>query len=117
MKKLLSALWNTTAYKIACICTFILIPAYPFCIFPQPFSVILLVWGAAILLRDVFTKRSFFRQTGTLLLALFCLGYAITILLFAGSNKVSTLNLYCWTIVELFCLRSAGINPVLCRRQ
>ncbi|MBO5221137.1 MAG: O-antigen ligase family protein [Clostridia bacterium] len=104
MNKLFSVLWNTTVYKAACICVFLLIPAYPFCIFPQPLSALLLVWGALILVQDLFTKRMFLRQAGSLFLALFCIGYAVTILLYAGEDKFSTFHLYCWTIVEFFVL-------------
>ena len=104
MKKLAGFLWDTTIYKIVVICVFILTPSYFLCAFPQPFSAALLLWGAAILIRDLLIKRDFLKQTGSLLLILFCVGYAISILLYAENELVSTIHLYCWTIVEFLVL-------------
>ena len=102
MKKLAYLFWNTTLYKTICICAMILTPSYLLCFFPQYISVVLLLWGAAFLIRDLFKDRNLFRQTGSILLFLFCVGYMITILFFAKNDISSTLHLYCWTILEFF---------------
>ncbi len=104
MKKLASLFWNTTLYKTICICAMILTPSYILCFFPQYISVVLLLWGAAFLIRDLFKDRNLFRQTGSVLLLLFCVGYMITLLLFAENDIFSTIHLYCWTILEFFLL-------------
>lgn len=104
MNKLAGFFWNTTIYKIVTICVMILTPSYVLCAFPQPFTAALLLWGAAILLHDLFTKKNFLKQTGTLLLILFCVGYAISILFFGENDLFSTIHLYCWTIVEFLLL-------------
>ncbi len=106
MKKLESLLSNTTLYKTICICAMILTPSYLLCFFPQYISVILLLWGAAILIHDLIKDRNMFSQTGSILLVLFCIGYTITILFFAENDISSTLHLFCWTILEFFLIFS-----------
>ena len=96
--------FNIKIYKMACISTFMLIPSFVLCFFPQVMSAAMLAWGALIMLRDLFNKRDFSKQTGSLLLLLFCIGYAITILLHAQNDLVGTIHVYCWTILEFFLL-------------
>lgn len=102
IKKLESLLLNTTLYKTVCVCAMMLTPSYLLCFFPQYISVVLLLWGAAILIRDLITDRNMFRQPGNILLVLFCIGYTITILFFSENDIFSTLHLFCWTICEFF---------------
>ena len=103
IKKTPSLFWNTTLYKTICICAMILTPSYLLCFFPQYISVVLLLWGAAILIHDLFNNdRNMFKQTGSILLVLFCVGYTLTILFYAKNDIVSTIHLFCWTILEFF---------------
>ena len=104
MKKIADFFFNTTVYKMVCICAMILTPSVLLWTFPQVVSVILLLWGAVILARDLFTNRNLSKQTGSLLLVLFCLGYVITLILYAENDLISTMNVYCWAIVEFFLL-------------
>ena len=104
MKRILDFFLNTTIYKIVCICAFMLVPSYVLCYFPQAVSVVLLLWGAVILLKDLFTNRNFLKQTGSILLILFCLGYILTLIFYAENDLISTFNVYFWAIVEFFLL-------------
>lgn len=104
MKKLLSLFDNYTLYKTACVCVFMLIPSFFLCFFPQIVSIVMLAWGAVMLLRDLVHNRNFARQTGSILLTLFCVGYAVTLVLYAENDLVSTLHVFCWMILEFFLL-------------
>ena len=105
MKKTISKFfWDSTVYKMVCVSTFILIPSIVFCFFPQVISVILLVWGAMFLVRDLFKSRNFTKQTGSILLLLFCIGYIFSLVFYAKNDLVSTVHVYCWTIIEFFLL-------------
>ena len=104
MKKMADFFLNTTIYKMVCICAMILTPSVLLWTFPQVISVILLLWGAGILVKDLFTNRNLSKQTGSLLLVLFCLGYVVTLILYAENDLISTLNVYFWAIVEFFLL-------------
>ena len=104
MKKIADFFFNTTIYKLACVCALMLGPSFLLCFIPQPVSILLLLWGAAILVKDLLTQRNMFKQTGSILLLLFCLGYVVTLLLYAKNDLVSTLHVYCWAIVEFFLL-------------
>lgn len=103
MKKLNSCLFNSTMYKTICVCVFMLVPSIVFSFLSQAVSAVLLLWGALFLLRDL-KNRSFLKQTGSILLVLFCIGYVITLLLYAENDLVSTLHVFCWTIIEFFLL-------------
>lgn len=104
MKKIADFFFNTTIYKMVCICAMILTPSVVLWTIPQLVSILLLLWGAIILARDLFTERNLSKQTGSLLLILFCLGYIITLALYAENDLISTLNVYFWAIVEFFLL-------------
>ena len=104
MKKIADFFFNTTIYKMVCICAMILTPSVLLWTFPQLVSVVLLLWGATILVKDLFTNRNLSKQPGSLFLVLFCLGYVITLVLYAENDLISTLNVYFWAIVEFFLL-------------
>ena len=104
LKKLGSVIFDTTIYKLACICVFMLVPSYVLCYVSKYVSVILLLWGATILFKDLIGQRNMFKQTGSLLLLLFCIGYVITLILYAKNDIVSTIHVFCWAIVEFFLL-------------
>ena len=103
MKQISNYFFNTTLYKAVCICAFMLVPSLVFCFFPQVVSIILLLWGALLLLRDM-KYRNFAKQTGSVFLLLFCLGYVVTLVLYAENDLVSTIHIFCWAIIEFFLL-------------
>ncbi len=97
-------LFNTVLYKACVAVIFMLIPTALFCFAPQGITIVMLLWGAALLLHDLFTQRNFLKPTGSILLLLFILGYFITVCFFSENDLVSTINVYCWTIIEFFLL-------------
>ena len=103
MKKLNSYLFNSTLYKSICVCVFMLVPSIVFSALSQAASAVLLLWGALFLLRDL-KHKDFLKQTGSILLVLFCIGYVITLILYAENDLVSTIHVFCWTIIEFFVL-------------
>ena len=103
MKKLNSYLFNSTLYKSICVCVFMLVPSIVFSVLSQAVSAVLLLWGALFLLRDL-KHKDFLKQTGSILLVLFCIGYVITLILYAENDLVSTLHVFCWTVIEFFVL-------------
>lgn len=109
MKFFSKYLFNSVLYKAVCICAFMMVPSIVFCFFPQAVSIILLLWGALFLLRDL-KYKNFLRQTGSVFLLLFCLGYIITLVLYAENDLVSTIHIFCWAIVEFFLLFSIDRN-------
>lgn len=75
--------FNTMVYKSCCIAAFMLVPSIFFCFFPQIVSAIFLLWGAVILLRDLFEHRSFMKSPGSIILCFFVLSYVITLIVFS----------------------------------
>lgn len=102
--KFLNFLYNTTIYKAVCVCAFILVPSIVFCFFPQLVSALLLLWGAIILLHDLFGNKNFTKSVGSILLLLFTLGYVVTLILYAKEDLISTFNVFCWSIIQFFLL-------------
>lgn len=95
---------NTGIYKAVAVCALMLTPSALFCFFPQVVSVILLLWGAFILLNDLFGGRHFFKAPFSVLLLAFILGYVVTLALFAEHDLVSTVHVFLWMILEFFLL-------------
>lgn len=104
MKAISKYLFDSTVYKAVSICVFMLIPSFVLCFFPQIVSAAVLLWGALILLRDLLKERNFAKQTGSIFLILFCVSYVITLILFAKDDLISTIHVFCWTIIEFFLL-------------
>ena len=102
--KLISFLFNTTLYKAVCVCVFILVPSIVFCFFPQVISAVLLLWGAVILLHDLFSKKNFSKSIGSIILFLFVLGYTGTLIFYVKEDVLSTFNVFFWAIVQFFLL-------------
>lgn len=103
MKIILKNLFNSTLYKAVTISLFMLVPSIVFCFFPQIISIIMLAWGALLLLRDL-KYKNFIKQTGSVFLLLFCIGYIVTLVLYAENDIISTIHIFCWTIIEFFLL-------------
>lgn len=104
MKTIGRYMFDVKFYKMVCISVFMLIPSFVLCFFPQAVSAVMLAWGALIMLRDLLKKQDFTKQTGSLLLLVFCLGYIITMLLYAKNDLVGTVHAFCWTVLEFFLL-------------
>ncbi len=102
--KLLNFIFNTTLYKAVCVCAFILVPSIVFCFFPQIISAVLLLWGAVILLHDLFSHKNFTKSAGSVILLFFTLGYVVTLLFYAKEDLISTLNVFFWAIIQFFLL-------------
>lgn len=101
---LLRFLTNTTIYKAVAVCLLILTPAAPFCFVSQPISVVLLLWGAFILVADLMGERRFAKSAYSILLLGFIASYCITLLLFIENDIISTFNVFFWMIIEFFLL-------------
>lgn len=95
---------NTDIYKSACICAFMLIPSIIFCYFSKYVSIAFILWGAVILLHDLFTERRFAKPSYSLFLGLFIMGYCITLLLYTKNDIISTFHIFIWVILEFFLL-------------
>lgn len=104
MKTIGGHIFDVKLYKMVCVSVFMLIPSFVLCFFPQVVSAAVLVWGALIMLRDLLKKQDFKQQTGSLLLLLFCVGYIITLVLYAENDLVGTVHVFCWTVLEFFLL-------------
>lgn len=96
--------FNAVVYKSCCIAAFMLVPSIFFCFFPQVVSVVFLLWGAAILLHDLFEHRSFLKSPGSMILCFFVLSYVITLIFFSKNELLSTFNVFFWMIIEFFLL-------------
>lgn len=96
--------FNTTIYKAVTVIALMLSPMFPFCFFPQPISVVLLTWGALILLRDLFTERHFMKAPYSIFLFGFVVTYCITLVFFLKDDLLSTFNVFFWMILEFFLL-------------
>ena len=97
-------LLNTTIYKSVAVCALILTPAAPFCFVAPAISVVLLIWGALILLCDLFGERKFAKAPYSMVLLGLIVSYCITLVLFIENDIVSTLNVFFWMIIEFFLL-------------
>lgn len=95
---------NTTIYKAVTVCALMLSPSVIFCFFPQVISIVLLLWGAFILLNDLFGDRHFMKAPFSVILLAFVLGYCVTLVLYAENDLVSTFNVFFWMILEFFLL-------------
>lgn len=102
--KIYRALLNTTAYKSAAVAALMLSPAAPFCFVAPYISIILLLWGAFILVNDLFGERKFAKAPYSMLLLGFVVSYCVTLVLFIENDIVSTFNVFFWAIIEFFLL-------------
>ncbi len=95
---------NTTIYKTVAVCTLMLSPAAPLCFIAPALSVVLLSWGAFILLNDFFGQRKFAKAPYSIILLGFILSYCITMVFFIENDIVSTFNVFFWAIIQFFLL-------------
>lgn len=95
---------NKTVYKSATVAALMVSPAAPFCFIAPALSVILLAWGAFILLNDLFSERKFAKAPYSIFLLGFIVSYCITLVLFLENDIVSTFNVFFWAIIEFFIL-------------
>lgn len=102
--KFFRVLLNTTVYKSAAVAALMLSPAAPFCFIAPALSVVLLLWGAVILLCDLFGERKFSKAPYSILLLGFIVSYCVTIALFLENDIVSTFNVFFWAIIQFFLL-------------
>ena len=91
-------------YKGFCVAGFMLSPSVLFCFYPKIVSLIFILWGGVILLFDILTERRSLKPSYSIFLALFCVGYAVTFVLYGQNNIISTIHVFIWAIIEFFLL-------------
>ena len=92
--KICHLLLNTTVYKSAAVAALMLSPAAPFCFVAPYISIVLLLWGAFILLNDLFSERRFAKAPYSMVLLGFIVSYCITLVFFLKNDIVSTFNVF-----------------------
>ena len=102
--KICHLLLNTTVYKSAAVAALMLSPAAPFCFVAPYISIVLLLWGAFILLNDLFGERRFAKAPYSMVLLGFIVSYCITLVFFLENDIVSTFNVFFWAIIQFFLL-------------
>ena len=102
--KIYRAFLNTTVYKSAAVAALMLSPAAPFCFVAPYLSIVLLLWGAFILLNDLFGERKFAKAPYSILLLGFVVSYCVTLVLYMENDIISTFNVFFWAIIQFFLL-------------